>query len=126
MDTGENLGAMKNQGFDEVLNYKKEDFTANSNLCDLILDCRTNRSPWRYVKVLKPKGKYVSVGARSGKLLLMFALKPLTSLFTGKSIQLVALKGNKDLDYISELYEKKQLQCVIDGPYSFEKLPWAI
>ena len=39
---------------------------------------------------------------------------------------MVMLKANKDLEYINELYEEGKIKCVIDGPYSFDKIPWAI
>ena len=71
VDTGEKLKAMETQGFDKVMDYKKEDFTKSDEQYDLILDCKTNRSLWRFLKVLEPEGKYVSIGGRSGKLLQM-------------------------------------------------------
>jgi len=126
VDTGEKLKLMEHQGYDKVIDYKKEDFTKNGQVYDLILDCKTNRSPWRYLSVLKPGGKYISIGGKSGKLLLLLFMKPLFSLFTKKSTHIVALKGNKDLAYINKLYENNQIKCVIDGPYTFDKIPWAI
>lgn len=125
VDTGEKLKLMKHQGYDEVIDYKKENFTNNGKLYDLILDCRTNRSPWKYLRVLKSDGKYISVGGRSGKLLLMSLMRPLILLFSKKKTHIVALKGNKDLEYINKLYKDNQIRCVIDGPYTFDKIPWA-
>lgn len=34
-----------------------------------------------------------------------------------------ALKVNKDLDYINELFQAGKLKSVIDGPYSLEEVP---
>ena len=126
VDTGEKLKFMREQGYDQVIDYKEEDFTKNAQQYDLILDCKTNRSPWRYLRALKPGGKYISIGGRSGKLLLMLFLKPLISLLSNKSVHMVALKSNKDLAYINKLYEDNQIKCVIDGPYAFDKIPWAV
>ena len=126
VDTGEKLKAMKTQGFDKVIDYKKEDFTTSSQQYDLILDCKTNRSLWKYLKVLKPKGRYVSIGGRSGKLLQMLYLSPLLKLFSKKRLQMVSLKANEDLEYINKLYEDNKISCVIDGPYPFDKVPYAI
>ena len=36
------------------------------------------------------------------------------------------LDPNKDLEYIHELYADNKIHCVIDGPYTFDQLPWAI
>ncbi len=126
VDTGEKLKAMKAQGFDKVLDYKKEDFTKSDQQYDLILDCRTNRSLWKFLKVLKPGGKYVSIGGRSGKLLQMIYMGPILKLFSKKRVHMVMLKANKDLEYINQLYEDNKINCVIDGPYGFDKIPWAI
>ena len=126
VDTGEKLKAMETQGFDKVMDYKKEDFTKSDEQYDLILDCKTNRSLWRFLKVLKPEGKYVSIGGMSGKLLQMLYMGPMLKLFSKKRFHMVMLKANKDLEYINKLYEDNKINCVIDGPYTFDKIAWAI
>ena len=126
VDTGEKLKAMETQGFDNVIDYKKEDFTKSEQQYDLILDCKTNRSLWKFLKVLEPEGKYVSIGGRSGNLLQMLYVSPILKLFSKKRVHMVMLKANKDLEYINELYEDNKINCVIDGPYTFDKIPWAI
>ena len=126
VDTGEKLKAMETQGFDNVIDYKKEDFTTSDQQYDLILDCKTNRSLWKFLKVLKPEGKYVSIGGKSGKLLQMLFMGPILKLFSKKRVHMVMLKANKDLEYINQLYEDNKINCVIDGPYTFDKIPWAI
>ena len=126
VDTGEKLEEMKNQGFDKVIDYKKVDFTKSDQKYDLILDCKTNRSIWKFLRVLRPEGKYVSIGGKSGKLLQMLFMGPMLKLLSKKRVHMVMLKANKDLDFINRLYEENKIQCVIDGPYSFDKIPWAI
>ena len=126
VDTGEKLKAMKTQGFDKVIDYKKEDFTQRDQQYDLILDCKTNRSLWKFLKVLKPEGKYVSIGGRSGKLLQMLYMRPTLKLFSKKRMHMVMLKANQDLEYINQLYEDNKIHCVLDGPYTFDKIPWAV
>ena len=126
VDTGEKLNAMKIQGFDKVIDYKKEDFTKSGERYDLILDCKTNRSLWKFLKVLKPEGKYISIGGRSGKLLQLLYMGPMTRLLSKKRLRMVALKANGDMDYINTLFEENKINCVIDGPYSFDQIPWAV
>ena len=126
VDTGEKLKAMKTQGFDNIIDYKKEDFTKSDRRYDLILDCKTNRSLWKFLNVLEPEGKYVSIGGRSGNLLQMLYMSPILKLFSKKRLHMVMLKANKDLEYINQLYEDNKINCVIDGPYTFDKIPWAI
>jgi NADPH:quinone reductase-like Zn-dependent oxidoreductase len=126
VDTGEKLKAMKTQGFDTVIDYKVKDFTKSDQQYDLILDCKTNRSLWKFLKVLKPEGKYVSIGGKSGKLLQMIYMSPILKLFSKKRVLMTMLKANKDLAYINTLYEENKINCVIDGPYPFDQIPWAV
>lgn len=126
VDRAEKLEAMMAHGYDMAIDYMKEDFTSGDERYDLILDCRTNRSLWKYLKVLSPEGRYVSIGGKSGKLLQLLFMIPLLKLFSKKRLHMVALKTNKDLDHISELYQQGKIHCVIDGPYPFQELPAAV
>ena len=40
-----------------------------------------------------------------------------------KSIRIVALKKNKDLDYMNGLFEAGKIKAVIDGPYRLDEVP---
>jgi len=42
-----------------------------------------------------------------------------------KHIRLVALKTNKDLAYMNELFESGKVKPVIDGPYRLDQVPEA-
>ncbi len=126
VDTGDKLKMMETQGFDKVIDYKKEDFTKSELQYDLILDCKTNRSLWKFLKVLKPEGKYVSIGGKSGKILQILYMRPILKLYSKKRVHMVMLKTNKNLEYINQLYSENKIQCMIDGPYPFDKIPWAI
>jgi len=126
VDTGEKLKMMKEIGFDHIIDYKKEDFTNIKQTYDLILDAKTTRSTFNYLRVLNPNGKYVTVGGYLNRLFPMLLLKPLISIFSKKSMHIVALKPNKDLDYISELFEAGKIRPVVDGPFSLSEVPKAI
>ena len=124
VDTGEKLQMMKSLGFDRVLDYKKQDFTRIGEQYDLILDAKTNRSPFAYLRSLRPKGKYVTVGGKISSLIFLLMLKPLIS--RSKGMYILALKPNKGLEKFSELFETKKMKAIIDGPYPLNKAPWAI
>lgn len=131
VDTGDKLEAMKSLGFDQVIDYKKEDFVKNGKRAgapryDLILDAKTNRSPFAYLPSLKPRGKYVTVGGHPGRLLQVLLLKPWISLSSQKSVHLVSLRANQQLKYVNELFGAGKIKPVIDGPYPLEKVPEAI
>ena len=126
VDTGDKLNMMKSIGFDHIIDYRKEDFTKNGQRYDLILDAKTNRSTFAYLRSLNPNGRYVTVGGTTSRLLQAFFLGPLIRLYSKKSIKIVALKPNKDLDYMKELFEAGKIKPVIDGPYKLNEVPEAI
>lgn len=123
VDTGPKLKKMTEWGYDAVVDYRQEDFTRAGRRYDLILDCKTNRSPFAYARALKPGGIYATVGGTPGRLIQHLLLGPLLSLFAGKKFRIVALKPNRDLEYVHELYAAGKLKLVIDGPYPLEKTP---
>jgi NADPH:quinone reductase-like Zn-dependent oxidoreductase len=47
-------------------------------------------------------------------------------MFSKKKIRIVALKPNKDLAYMNELFEAGKIKPVIDGPYKLSEVPEAI
>jgi NADPH:quinone reductase-like Zn-dependent oxidoreductase len=53
-------------------------------------------------------------------------LGPLISMISKKNIRLVALKPNKDLAYMNELFEAGKVKPVIDGPYKLSEVPEAM
>ena len=123
VDSDAKLKTMKALGFDHVINYQTEDFTRNGQRYDLILDAKTNRSPFRYLRSLKPGGKYVTVGGHLFRLLQLLVLKYWITRFRKRSMHIVALKPNKDLDHISQLFESGKVKPVIDGPHNLAELP---
>ena len=122
VDSGAKLDMMRSIGFDHVIDYTKEDFTRNGLKYDLILDAKTNRSMFAYARALNRHGVYVTVGGNIGRLFQGLFLIPWISLFQKKHIRVVALKPNKDLDYMNRLYEEGKLKVVIDGPYKLEDI----
>lgn len=48
------------------------------------------------------------------------------SIISKKKIRIVALKLNKDLAYMSELFEAGKVKPVIDGPYRLSEVPEAM
>ncbi|MCE7992525.1 MAG: NAD(P)-dependent alcohol dehydrogenase [Roseivirga sp.] len=123
VDSGEKLEMMKSIGFDFVLDYKQINFTKNGEEYDLILDCKTNKSAFSYLRSLKSKGKYVTIGGKLSSLIGVLFWGKIISVFSPKKLQIVSLKANKDLDYICELITQNKMKCEIDGPYSLEDVP---
>ncbi len=126
VDSAHKLDMLRSLGFDHVIDYRREDFTRNGQYYDLILDTKTNRPTSRYLRSLNPGGRYVTVGGHLPRLLQAFCMGPLISKVSGKQVRIVALKPNKDLDYVNDLFETNGLECVIDGPYRLSDVPQAV
>ncbi len=125
VDSSDKLDMLRSIGFDHVIDYRKEDFTKSGKRYDLILDTKTNRSIFDYMRALTPHGIYVTVGGSLSRLLQAFLLGPLISLISKKRISIVALKLNKDLVYMNGLFEAGKIKPVIDGPYKLDEVPKA-
>jgi NADPH:quinone reductase-like Zn-dependent oxidoreductase len=122
VDKADKLDMLSALGADHVVDYLEEDFTRSGGRYDLILDVRTNRSPFAYLRALNPEGAYVTVGGSIPRLLQALVMGPFTSRLYHKHLRLVGLKPNKDLNYINELFEAGKLLPVIDGPYTLANL----
>lgn len=126
VDSAPKLDTLRSIGFDHVLDYRRVDFTRTGQRYDVILDTKTDRSVFSYLRALNPGGRYVTVGGRLPRLLEILFLGPLLKRITGKRVRILALKPNKDLDTLNELYEAGLLTGVIDGPYPLTEIPWAL
>lgn len=126
VDSGEKLEMLRSLGFDHVIDYRQSDFTKSEQRYDLILDVKTDRPLSHYLRVLAPGGAYVTVGGAGRRILQALVLGSLISRLRKKKVRLVMLKTNKDLDYITELFETGRLKPVIDGHYTLEQTSEAI
>jgi len=126
VDSGDKFDMMQSLGFDHLIDYKKEDFTKNGIQYDLILDARTTRSTFSYLRALKDGGKYVTVGGRSRRLIQLLLSKGLIKSFTKKSVHILPLQPNKYLDEINALYAEGKIKPIIDGPHPFKHVPQLI
>tara|TARA_R110000868_G_scaffold37111_14_gene131606 strand:+ start:16649 stop:17635 length:987 start_codon:yes stop_codon:yes gene_type:complete len=121
VDTKEKFSMMTSLGYDHVIDYTKVDFTKTAVKYDLILDCKSNRSPFSYLKALKPNGLYVTIGGKLTSLLSIFFWSKLIALFSTKKLQILSLKPNVGLDHICTLIEENKIKSEIDGPYPLEE-----
>lgn len=126
VDSAAKLDMLRALGADHVIDYAREDFTKSARRYDLILDTKTTRSPWSYAPVLERGGIYATVGGAIPRLLQALVLGPLIKRTSGKHIRIVALKANKDLAALSNLFEAGKLKPVIDGPYKLADLAQAM
>lgn len=121
VDAAEKLPMMKSLGFDHVIDYRTTDFTRTGETYDLILDAKTNRSVFDYTRALKPDGVYATVGGEIPRLLKILLASPIVSLLYKRKMKIVALKPNKDLPYVNQLYNDGKLKAVIDQTFPLER-----
>jgi NADPH:quinone reductase-like Zn-dependent oxidoreductase len=121
VDSSAKLDMLRSMGFDHVLDYAQDDFTRNGQQYDLILDVKTNRSIFAYLRVLSPGGAYVTVGGSTARLAQAVLLGPLVSVVWKKRVRIVVLKPNKYLGYMTELVEAGRVRPVVDGRYTLSE-----
>lgn len=126
VDSAPKSSALRSLGFDHVLDYQKHDFTRSGRQYDLILDAKTTRSPFRYMHALTPGGRYVTVGGEVSRLLQLACAGPAIAALYRKQARIVALKPNKDLAYMNQMFEATGLRVAIDGPYPLCDVPKAL
>lgn len=126
VDSESKLEMLQSLGADHVINYKREDFTRNEKEYDLILDVKTNRSLFDIARALKPGGTYITVGGSISRLLQALIVSPWIKISRKKKIGIVALKTNKDLLYMNELFESGKIKPIIDAHYKLENVPSAM
>ena len=126
VDHEDKLDMLSSLGADHVIDYAKDDFTRNGETYDLILDTKTNRSPFAYTRALKADGVYVTVGGSPVRLLQMVLLSRWISMTRHKYLRLLLLEPNRHLNDLRELIEAGTVASVVDGPYSLSDTPLAM
>ena len=121
VDHTSKLDFLRSMGADHVIDYTKEDFTKSTKGYDIILDVKTDRSLFNYLRVLNPNGKYVTVGGFMNRLFQLFIFGKLFTLFSKKQLLIVALKPNKDLYYMNQMYESGKIKPIIDSTFELKE-----
>ena len=117
---------MRSIGFDHAVDYSKEDFTRTGLSYDVILDVKTNRSPFAYARALKPNGTYVTVGGSTPRLLQCLLVGRLISGTRSRHVRILGLKPNRGLDDMTELVAAGHVVPSIDSIYPLSEVPEAL
>ena len=126
VDKTEKLDLMRTLGADHIIDYTKEDFTANGQQYDLILDVAANRSVFNYKRCLTPNGAYAMIGGSSSFVYQLLLLKPWVSIISHKKMGLLLYKANEGLEDLNQLFEKGKIKPVIDKHYPLNEVAEAI
>jgi NADPH:quinone reductase-like Zn-dependent oxidoreductase len=118
VDSAAKLDVMRSIGFDHVLDYTQVDFTSSAHRYDLIVDTKTDRSPLACARALNAHGTYATVGGVPRRLMQVMVFGPWIRRTSNKKVRMIGLKQNRDLPYLTQLFEAGKLAPVIDGPYT--------
>ena len=127
VDNAEKLEFMRSLGADHVIDYTREDFTANGRAYDLILDLAAHRPAFAYKGSLRPGGRYLYVGGSVATLLQVLLVGPVIGRAGGKKIRLLAVRqGAQHLAPLIELCQAGKIATVIDRRYRLNEVPEAL
>ena len=126
-----NVDMVQSIGADRVIDYTRQDFTQGGERYDLILDSVGNHSLSACLHVLKPKGRYISVGGPSGRWMIgaiasTLAMPVLSWFKSRKAVGMLAKMSREDLTIMGDLMKDGKITPVIDKRYSLSEVPEAI
>lgn len=122
---GENAELVESLGASRVIDYKKDDFTSDSQLYDYVFDTVGKSSFFKCFKLLKPGGVYIS--SDLGFLAQNIYLPPITSLIKPllggrKTVFPVPVNLPASLRLVKRLMDEGEFKAVIDRTYPLENI----
>lgn len=126
VDKSSKFESMRSLGADEVMDYTQEDFTENRAAYDFILDFCGHHPLLHYRRALKDNGLYLLVGGSRSLILKMILVAPFLSLLGARKLRIMPHEANKHLDKLREMFDKDELEVVIDSRYPLEEVPRAL
>ena len=126
-----NVDQARSLGADEVIDYTREDFTRRGQRYDLILDVAASGSSSSRMRVLKPNGILVGVGAADGGRTAsivagLIGTAVLSRFGKQKTPFFIAKSSKEDLIVLKELIEAGKVRPVIDRTYPLSKAAEAL
>lgn len=119
-----NLEMVRSLGADHVIDYTHQDFTANGQHYDLILDNVASRSFADLRRALTPQGRIIPNSGHGG-MSYVFKAYLLSMFMRQHGGMYLAAPNSKDLLALKELIEAGQLKPVIDKTFPLSETPAA-
>lgn len=127
VDNAGKLDFMKSVGADEVVDYRRDDFTRSSQPYDLILDLVAHRSVFAYRRALAPGGRYRWVGGSVRSLLRVLTVGLVAGRVTGRSIGVLAVReGPAHFEPVASMCAAGDLRIHIDRTFTLDEVPDAL
>jgi len=126
VDNAGKLDFMRELGADEVIDYRREDFTRREPY-DLVLDLVAHRSVFAYRRALARGGHYLCVGGTVRTLLRVVTVGAALGLLTGRRLGVLVVRpGPAHFEPIAERCIAGDLRIHIDRTFPLEELPQAL
>jgi NADPH:quinone reductase-like Zn-dependent oxidoreductase len=126
VDNAGKLDFMRSVGADEVIDYRRDDFTRGGPY-DLILDLVAHRSVFAYRRALAPGGRYRCVGGSVGALLRVLMVGSLVGQLTRRRLGVLAVKeGPAYFEPVADLCVAGDLVIHIDRTFTLDEVPEAL
>ena len=118
---------MRSVGADEVIDYRRDDFTRTARRYDQILDLVAYRSVFAYRRALAPGGRYRCVGGTVRALLRVLTVGSLVGRVTGRSIGVLVVKqGPAHFAPLADLCVSGEVRIHIDRTFTLDEAPAAL
>lgn len=117
IDAASKLDPLRELGFARALDYREVDFASMGEQFDVIIDARSTRSPADCARALTERGRYVTVGGETRRVLTIGVSKGRVLAKTGKTVALVMLEPNVDNGRLLELHAAGVLTPSIDSTW---------
>ncbi|MGA8980702.1 MAG: NAD(P)-dependent alcohol dehydrogenase [Pedococcus sp.] len=127
VDNAEKLEFMRTLGADQVIDYRRDDFTRGHDPYDLILDLVAHRSVFAYRRALAPGGRYLCVGGSVRALLRVLTVGATAGMITGRRLGVLVVKsGPAHFQPLTDLCVAGQVGINIGRTYTLEGVPEAL
>ena len=121
VDNAAKLAFMRSLGADEVIDYRRDDFTRSAEPYDLILDLVAHRSVFAYRRALAAGGRYRCVGGSVRALLRVLTIGWIAGRLTGRRIGVLAVKeGPAHFEPLAELCIAGDVGIHIDRTFGLD------
>ncbi len=118
---------MRLVGADEVIDYRRADFTHPTERYDLILDLVATRSVFAYRRALAPGGRYRCVGGSVRTLLRVLTVGSVVGWTTRRSLGLLVVKeGPSHFEPLADLCAAGAVTIHIDRTFGLDDVPAAL
>ena len=118
---------MRSVGADDVIDYRRHDFTRTTQPYDLVLDLVAHRSVFAYRRALASGGRYRCVGGSVRALLRVLTVGSVVGRLTGRSIGVLAVKeGPAHFEPLADLCVAGEIRIHIDRTFTLDEVPAAL